>query len=275
MTMMRAIGGGTPAAIAALTAIALLGGGCASVPGGAGDSARISRPLSDLSPSGPAETRARVHVDLGMAYVEVGRYDVALDEAEIALADLPGYAPAFHLKGLAYMLIGEDGAAQTQFQQALRLAPGDPDFNNSYGWFLCTRGSAAEGLERLARAASNPYYRYPARPLVNAGLCQLRSGELAAAENQFEQALQADPANGEAMLQLAGIAYRDGRYERARSYLIRLHQQFGPSAQSAWLGLRTERRLGNRDAEASYASQLETRFADSDEYQEMIEGKYQ
>lgn len=274
MTLAPAMRGGAPAAIAVLASIALIGG-CATVPGAPDDGARISRPLSERSPAGPAEARARVHVDLGMAYVEVGRYDVALDEAEIALTDLPDYAPAFHLKGLAYMLIGEDDAAQAQFRQALRLAPGDPDFNNSFGWFLCTRGSTAEGLERLARAAANPYYRYPARPHVNAGLCQLRSGDAAAAENQFEQALQADPANGEAMLQLAGLAYRSARYERARSFLIRLHQQFGPSAQSAWLGLRTERRLGNRDEEASYALQLETRFADSDEYHQMIEGKYE
>lgn len=271
---MSSMHGGMRAGIAALASIALFAG-CASVPGGADDGARISRPLSDLPPSGPAEARARVHVDLGMAYVEVGRFDVALDEAEIALADLPGYAPAFHLKGLAYMLIGEDAAAQTQFRQALRLAPGDPDFNNSYGWYLCSRGNAAEGLEHLARAAANPYYRYRARPHLNAGLCQLRIGADAAAESQFEQALQADPVNGEAMLQLAGIAYRDGRYQRARSHLIRLHQQFDPSAQSAWLGLRTERRLGNRDAEASYAAQLEARFADSDEYHQMIEGKYE
>lgn len=261
---------------AALASIAVLGSGCATVPGGAGDSMAVaSRPLSDQSASGPAETRARVHVELGMAYVEVGRYDVALDEAAIALADLPAYAPAFHLKALAYMLIGEDAAAQANFEQALRLAPGDPDFNNSYGWFLCARDREAEGLERLARAARNPYFRYPSRPYTNAGLCYLRIGDNAAAEQQFELALAADPANAVAMLQLADIAYRGGRYERTRTQLIRLHQQFGPSAESAWLGLRTERRLGNRDAEASYAAQLETRFADSDEHHKMMEGKYE
>lgn len=268
--------GGRAGALAALAALAVLGSGCASAPGGAGaPSAALSRPLSDQPASGAAEARARVHVELGMAYVEVGRYDVALDEAEVALADLPTYAPAFHLKALAYMLVEENAAAQASFEQALRLAPGDPDFNNSYGWFLCARGREAEGLERLARAARNPYFRYPSRPHTNAGLCHLRLGDEAAAEAQFELALAADPDNAVAMLQLAGIAYRGGRYERARSQLVRLHQQFGPSAESAWLGLRTERRLGHRDAAASYAAQLEARFADSDEYRKMIEGKYE
>lgn len=279
---VRSLGAGGPAtlrapmAMIALASAAMFGTACSTLPGaGENLAGTASRPLADLSPTGAAEARARVHVDLGMAYVDVGRVDVALDEAGIALAELPDYAPAFHLMGLAYLLVEENAAAQANFERALRLAPGDPDFNNSYGWFLCTRGREAEGLQRLASAARNPYYRYPARPHTNAGLCHLRVGNDAAAEIEFEHALQADADNAQALLQLAGIAYRGAHYERARGYLVRLHQQFAPTAPSVWLGLRTERRLGNRDAEASYAAQLEARFAASDEYHQMIEGKYQ
>ncbi len=258
-----------------LTALAVaLAGGCATVPS-AGSTSVVSRPMSDQTPANAAEARARVHVDLGMAYFEVGRYGVALDEAKIALADSPTYAPAFHLMGLAYMLIGETAAALTNFEQAVRLAPGDPDFTNSYGWFLCTQGREAEGLELLAQAARNPYYRHPTRPHLNAGLCHLRLKDDAAAEAQFVLALQADADNGQALYQLAEIAYRRGDYALARSHLVRLHQRLGPSAASAWLGLRTERRLGNQDAEASYASQLSSRFADSAEYKQMTQGKYE
>ncbi len=262
------------AGLVALALAAALAGGCATAPGGGG-TAGVSRPLSDLSPAGPDEARARVHVDLGMAYFEVGRYDVALDEARIALNDSPGYAPALHLLGLAYLLIGETAAAGENLEQALRIAPGDPEFNNSYGWFLCTQGRVQEGLERLAQAARNPYYRYPTRPHTNAGLCHLREKDEASAEAQFLRAAQADPANRLALFQLADIAYRGGRYEQARAHLVRLHQQLGPSAASAWLGLRAERRLGNRDAEASYAAQLRSRFAGSEEYQLMMQGKYE
>ena len=250
--------------------------GCATGPATlSGESSTVSRPLSDTTPVNPADARARVHVDLGMAYFEVGRYDVALDEAKIALGDSPSYAPAYHLLGLAYMLIEENAAARENFERALREAPGDPDFNNSYGWFLCTQGEEQQGLERLAIAARNPYYRYPSRPLTNAGLCYLRLKDDAAAEVQFLRAVQADAANGQALYQLAQIAYRGGRYEQARNHLIRLHQQLNPSAASVWLGLRTERRLGNHDAEASYASQLRSRFAESEEFQLFNEGKFE
>ena len=231
--------------------------------------------MSDLTPTTPLERSARVHVDLGMAYFEIGRYDVAIDEARVALASSPSYAPAFHLLGLAYMLIEENTGARENFERALREAPGDPDFNNSYGWFLCTQGEEQQGLDRLALAARNPYYRYPARPLTNAGLCYLRLKDEPAAEAQFTRAVQADPANGQALYQLADIAYRSGRYDQARNHLIRLHQQHDSSAASVWLGLRAERRLGNHDAEASYASQLQSRFAESEEFKLFNEGKFE
>ncbi|AVR87930.1 type IV pilus biogenesis/stability protein PilW [Thauera aromatica] len=255
-----------------LAVAAVLAAGCATAPV---DTAGPSRPLSDLTPATPAQARARVHVDLGMAYFEIGRYDVALDEAKIALGDSPDYAPAFHLLGLAYMLVEEYAAAGENFERALRLAPGDPDFNNSYGWFLCVRGREREGLERLAVAARNPYYRHPARPLTNAGLCHLRLADEDAAEAQFQRALQADADNAQALYQLAAIAYRGGRLDQARAHLVRLHQRLEPTPASVWLGLRTERRLGNHDAEASYAAQLRSRFAQSEEYQRMIQGKFE
>ena len=164
----------------AVLAVALALGGCAGAPGLPSGAATISRPMSDISPATPADARARVHVELGMAYFEVGRYDVALDEAKIALGDSPSYAPAYHLLGLAYMYVEEHGAARENFERALREAPGDPDFNNSYGWFLCSQGQERAGLEHLALAARNPYYRHQTRPLTNAGLCHLRLGEAAA-----------------------------------------------------------------------------------------------
>ncbi|TXH85339.1 MAG: type IV pilus biogenesis/stability protein PilW, partial [Thauera aminoaromatica] len=60
-------------------AVALVLGGCAGAPGVPAGSSSISRPMSDTNPATPADARARVHVELGMAYFEVGRYDVALD----------------------------------------------------------------------------------------------------------------------------------------------------------------------------------------------------
>jgi len=253
--------------------LALVLGGCVTAPGAGGPLA--DRPVSDMPVSGKATATAKVHVELGLAYFQVGRYAVALDEARMALQSDANYSPAYHLMGLVYMYIEDPNAARENFQRALSMAPNDPEFNNSYGWFQCVTGQAQEGLARLSMAARNPYYRTPTRPYTNAGLCHLREGNDAAAENELRRAVQLDPGNSQAIYQLAGVAYRRGAYSVASNYLVQLHQQGEPTAQSAWLGLRTERRMGNRDAEASYAAQLRGRFADSPEYQAMIQGKYE
>jgi len=248
-------------------------GGCATVPGAG--SPLADRPVSEMPVSGTATATAKVHVELGLAYFQVGRYAVALDEARLALQSDSNYSPAYHLMGLVYMYIDDPNAARENFLRALSMAPNDPEFNNSYGWFQCVNGQAQDGLARLAMAARNPYYRTPTRPYANAGLCHLREGNDVAAEAEFRRAVQVDPGNGTAVYQLAGIAYRRGAYDEASSYLVQLHQHGEPTAQSVWLGLRAARRVGNRDAEASYAAQLRGRFADSPEYQAMIRGNYE
>lgn len=233
------------------------------------------RPVADMPVSGKGEATAKVHVELGVAYLQLGNYAVALDEARVALQNQSNYAPAYHLMGLVYMAIDDANAAREHFLRALEIAPNDPEFNNSFGWFQCVNGSVQDGLARLASSARNPYYRTPTRPYTNAGLCHLRQNNDTAAEAEFRRALQADPANRQAMYQLAGIAYRRGAYNVASALLVDLHQQGEPTPQSVWLGLRTARRMGNRDAEASYAAQLRGRFADSPEYQTMIQGNYE
>jgi type IV pilus assembly protein PilF len=246
---------------------------CATAPGAGGASAE--RPVSQVPPANAAVASAKVHVDLGLAYLQIGRYAVALDEAKAALASDASYSPAYHLMGLVYMYIDDHAAARENFQRALAMAPSDPEFNNSYGWFQCMTGEEKEGLQRLAMAARNPYYQTPARPYTNAGLCHLRSGDDVAAEAEFRRAAQLDAGNAQAIYHLAAIAYRRGAYTVARDYLIQLHQRNEPTAESVWLGARTERKLGNHEAESSYLAQLRGRFADSAEFRAMNQGNYE
>lgn len=264
--------------LGSLCMVAVMGlAGCATLPGGTDSTTAPTseRPLLDQAPANAAQARAKINVELGTAYFEVGRFDVAMEEARSALSHSPGYAPALHLLGLVFMFVGDTDAARDYFERALRVAPNDPDFNNSFGWFLCGMGEQQEGLQRLAVATRNPFYRYPTRPYTNAGLCYLTLGDDMSAREQFSRAVAFDPGNARALYQLAEIDYRRGNYTSARSLLVQLHRQQEPTAQSVWLGLRTERRLGNQAAEASYAAQLSGRFDDSPEYQSMIQGNFE
>jgi type IV pilus assembly protein PilF len=240
-----------------------------------GYSGTYPRPLSDTPPANDEEARARVHTELGQEYFSLGRMDVALDAARTALKSRSGYPPAYHLMGLVYMELRQTSQADDAFRRALSAAPGDPEFNNSYGWFLCTQKRAYEAMPRFATSAANPYYLHKTRPFTNAGLCLLENNELERAEAQFSKALEADSSNSEALYRLAEVGYRRGNYRNAHGLLIQYHRRFDPSARSAWLGLRAARRLGERHAVASYAEQLRSRFPGSNEHVLMMQGRYE
>ena len=123
------------------------------------------------------------------------------------------------------------------------------------------------GIERLVRVVRNPYYRTPTRPYTNAGLCYLRLKDDQAAERQFLLAVQTDPSNTLALYHLASLAYQRGAYDVANGYLQNLQQQAVPTAESLLLGARIARKLGNQENEASFATQLRSRFPTSKEYE--------
>lgn len=96
------------------------------------------RPLLERKPERPEEVRAKAHIDLALAYVEIGRVDVALDELRAAAAEAPDYPPLHYAWGVTHMAIGDRVQAESGLKRALAAAPRDPDFNYAYGWFLCT-----------------------------------------------------------------------------------------------------------------------------------------
>lgn len=265
----------------ASSAFVLVAGGCVTTGPGAGadttaPSSRVrpTAPMTNQTPRTEAERRALAHAELGAEYLNMGQSSFALDEARIALEAQSGYGIAYHLMGLAYMELGQNAEADDAFRRALAAAPGDPDFNNSYGWFLCRQGRVSEGMSHLANAAANPYYCCKTRPYTNAGLCLMRSNDIAGAVEQFSRALEADSSNGEALYRLADAVYQRGEYRRAHDLLIAYHRNFNVSARTVWLGLRAARRLRERHIEASYAEQLRNRFVGSPEHALMTQGKY-
>lgn len=242
------------------------------IPGGV---TRLERPVSEQPVQSDGRRKAKVHVELGQAYFQAGRFGVALDEARAAATYDSGYAPVYTLMGQVHMFLEENAIAEANFAHALRLAPGDPEVMNSYGWFLCSVGKEQAGLELLTTAARNPYYQSPARALTNAGLCHLRLKNDRAAEEQFLRSVDADRTNVQAIYHLAAITYRRGAYEASKRYIAALHEGGEPTAESLWLGIRVERRLGDRAAEAALVQQLRRRFPTSPEYQAFLQGQYQ
>jgi type IV pilus assembly protein PilF len=100
-------------------------------------------------------------------------------------------------------------------------------------------------------------------------------GDAAGAAEFFQLALKVRPDQPQALYQMADLAYGRGDYGEARSYLGRLTKVALPNAETLWLGVRVERRLGDRNSEASYAQRLRKQFPDSREARALLAGQYE
>jgi type IV pilus assembly protein PilF len=167
--------------------------------------------------------------------------------------------------------------AEDDFRQALNIAPNDPEVNNNYGWFLCQTGKERQSIAYFLNALKSPLYETPDRAYTNAGTCALKAGDLEGAQNYLLKALQLSRDGGmNARIELAKLFYRRGVLEESKIYLNdALRMMEPPSADALWLGLRLERKLGNRSAESGYASQLRSRYPSSPEYQEFLKGSFE
>ena len=221
-----------------------------------------------------ARNRAKVHAELAALYFNRGNMAIALEELRIAASADSNYPLTYSLYGLVYMELREPQLAQSNFERALRLAPTDPDINHNYGWFLCQTGRENEAIKYFMQAVRNPLYVTPWRSYSAAGACSLRKNNLKEAEEFFQRALAQAPDDPASLLQLGQVRYRQGALEEARRLVARYNKLVEPSAESLWLGLRVERKLGERVAESGYANQLRRRFAASREYQQLQRGEY-
>ncbi len=228
-------------------------------------------------PSTDPKNRAKIHTELGAAYFQGGNMAVALEELGVALRADSSYAQAYSIRGLVYAALKENAKAEEDFRRALGIAPNDPEINNNYGWFLCDIGQERQSIGYFLEALKNPLYATPERAYTNAGTCALKAGDLEGAQNYLLRAVQLSRDGAvTARLQLARLFYKRGILEESRIYLNdAIKQMDPPSAEALWIGIRLERKLGNRNSEGSYAAQLRSRYPTSPEYQEFLKGNFE
>jgi type IV pilus assembly protein PilF len=255
-----------------VAAVLALVAGCASRPPETSPSVDTGVIVGEV---GDPRNRARIHTELAAAYYSRGSMAVALEELRTAAAADPTYASTYSMFGLVYMELRETKLAQQNFERGLRLSPNDPDINHNYGWFLCQTGRETESIRYFLRAIGNPLYPTPWRSYTAAGVCSLRKDNFKDAEQFFERALRLRPDEPMALLQMGEIRYREGKMSEARKYVSRFNGVVSPTAESLWLALRVERKLGERVAEAKLASQLRRRFPGSRESQALQRGDYE
>ena len=249
-----------------LLGLTLLLSGCAT-PGqnSSGDNSNI---YNETALTG----RARAHSDLGAAYLQQGKYEIALSEFNEAIQIDPSYALAYNGLGLVYAALGEDAKADASYKKSIELQPRSSESHNNYGSFLCSRKRYDESITHFLEAVKNPLYSTPSLAYANAGICSARKNDVKNAEIYLNKALQIEPLTHSAATQLAEIQFKRGDATTAKQTLQNALVA-SPSAETLWLGIKIERALGDKDSVSSYALQLRQKYPNSEQTRMLLSGK--
>jgi type IV pilus assembly protein PilF len=243
-----------------ITILVLVTSGCQST---GGTTSSGSDNADDIrvkeGPDSPAET----NVKLGSEYMRQGQNDVALLKFRRALAQDSRLPSAHYGIALLYERLSNDSLAETHYKEAISLDPLYSDAQNAYGVFLCKRKKYADADLHFNQALKNPLYRTPAIAYSNAGFCAFEDGKNDKAEVYLRKALQLNKRNPAALYQMARVTYENNDYLKTRAYLSRYHNVVKPSPQSLLLGIRTEEKLGDKNAVSSYRLLLKSEYPDS------------
>jgi len=213
-----------------------------------------------------------VHTELGAGYFAQNQMAIALEEFTEAIRIDGNYAMAYNGLGLVYGALREDAKADSNFKRSLQIEPNNSESRNNYGSFLCSRNRIDESIVQFTEAVKNPLYATPGVAYMNAGICALKKKDEKSAETYLEKALQAQPLLQTAAYQLATIQFNRGQVGIARNTLKNALIN-NPGPDTLWLGIRIERILGDRDAEASYALLLRKKYPNSEQTKALLSGQ--
>lgn len=209
--------------------------------------------------------RAKIRLELASGYFEKGQTTIALDEVKQSIATDPGLFEAYNLRGLIYTKLDDVRLAEESYRRALVLNPASASVQHNYGWLLCHHGRMPEALQLFGKALSAPAYGERAKTWMAQGLCQLQAGQKAEAETSLLRSYELDAGNPVTGYNLALLLFQRGDFTRSQFYVRRINNSAYANAESLWLGIRVERKVGNRDAMAQLGGQLRKRFAESPE----------
>jgi type IV pilus assembly protein PilF len=214
---------------------------------------------------------ADTNLRLGVGYMRQGRNEDALEKLQKAVAAKPDYADVHSALAMVYERLLEYDKAGHHYRKAIDLQPDDGGNYNNYGVFLCRRGEFKKADKYFVKALETPRYKTPERALENAGACAKLIPDLEKAEEYLRKALSINPKLPLALSEMADVMFQKQNYMSTRAYLQRFGEVSKYTPQSLWLGIQTERKLGDDQAEARYAKLLQSQYPDSLEFKRWLE----
>jgi type IV pilus assembly protein PilF len=210
-------------------------------------------------------SQAQLYIDLGLRYMEMGNYNVALTKLKKAHALDDENFSGHNALAIFYDTTRNDDLARYHYKRATVLAPENPSVLNNYGRFLCQRGDVKNGFGMLSKAANLPSNHKLWLTYRNAGQCQVLNGNLVLAENNFLQAIEQNDSYGPVFLDLAKLKFSNREFHLAGKYLDQFFTVHVETPASVLLAYQIAKQLGHLNATEQYKQKLKEHFPASAE----------
>jgi type IV pilus assembly protein PilF len=212
---------------------------------------------------------AQANLDLGVAYVQQGRPDLAIVPLQRALELNPRLADAHSTLAIVYDQLGDVEQAETHYRRSTEIAATNASAANNYAVFLCRLGRWQDAEPYFERVVQNPTYRTPDVALTNAGLCAKNAGDAVKAEQNFRAALARNTTSPGALSGLMELAYESGNYLRARAFMQRYLESQPANPAVLWMCYHIETQLDDETAAGQCAMRLTQEFPGSPEFAQL------
>jgi len=211
------------------------------------------------------------YTQLGLGYIQQGRYDRARARLNRALEINPDYPGANNAIAILMQVEGEPEEAALYFEKTLEL---DDEFSKGhyhYGLFLMQNKDYEKACQHLKQAAQDIEFQQRGNAYTNLGLCYYRKGDTANAIKTYQRTLKVQRYNAQALVNLSAVLFEEAQYKESQQYYDRFQQlverkQSRHTANSLWLGIKLAEVQGSSKKAAQLATKLGQNFPDSNEY---------
>lgn len=237
-----------------LVVVALLLGACVQEPAG-----KLVNPKAG----------ARDRVSIAAEHLRNGDDEKAQLQLQRALKMDPKSAEAHNLMGVILERDADKRGAERAYKRAVKYRPDFSQAHNNYGVFLFKNKRYKDSYKQFELAANDLSYDLRAQAFEGMGRSALKLGKTDDAQRAFTRALRSDGNLPVATLEMAELQFAQGSYDAARlgyQRYLKLTGNMAQTAQSLWLGIRLERRFGDKNALASYELALKRLYPESAEY---------
>lgn len=191
------------------------------------------------------------HINLGNAFLQLGRLDEAINHYQQSMEGYAGFANAHNNLGQALLQAGRANEAITHFEKALEIQPDDADGHNNLGNALLQKGRADEAIAHYRRALEiQPAH---AKAHNNLGWTLFHVGQEDEAVEHLRKAVELQPDYANAHSHLAEVLQQRGRLGEAVVHFQKAAAAYAANGQSTEAEQAAQQALQLADAQPNPA----------------------